>query len=308
MNIVLIGGSGFIGQRFAQIARLAKHDITIVSRYARPADATSEWIEGGIAALVRDPSRLAAADIVCHFASTSVPATSNADPVADVLENLVPNLKLLQAMREVGNKRIAYLSSGGAVYGVPRYSPIDETHSQWPISSYGIVKASMERYLSLYAEQYSFHPLVIRPSNPYGPGQDGTKNFGIVATLIALAKVRGEATLYGDGSIVRDFIFIDDLCNFILASIEAGIAGVYNCGSGQGTSLLDVLHAVEHCSGYKFRRRYLPARPIDPPAIVLNIDKAKRDLSWEPLTSFNDGVNQTWKAQIEQRYVHVQSR
>jgi UDP-glucose 4-epimerase len=296
VHIVLIGGSGFIGEHFAHAACAAGHEVTVVSRRPAPTKAEVRWIDGGIAALAADRATLASADIVCHFASTSVPAASNLDPAGDIRDNLLTGVQLLDAMRDAGTTRIMYLSSGGAIYGQPRYSPIDEEHPQDPMSSYGIVKASMEHYLSLYARLYGLRPLVVRPSNPFGPGQAGSGQFGVVANFLALAASGATATIFGDGSIVRDFVYIDDLTRFLLAAAQSDRSGVYNCGSGVGHSLIDVLHAVEQACGHPIGRRHVAARAADPSSVVLDIRRAAEHFSWAPRVSLEEGVAATWRA------------
>ena len=296
MRIILIGGSGFIGRHFAERAIQAGHEVTIVSRWSehRPAGA-AQWLGGGMERLIQDHGLLRDVDIVCQFASVSTPASSAGDPLGDVNGNLVPNIRLFEAMRAADVRRIVYLSSGGAVYGVPHYSPMDEQHPQWPISSYGIVKGSIERYLGLYEQLHRFRPLIVRPANPYGPRQSESNFLGFITTMLKLAADDREATVFGDGSIVRDFVYIDDLCDLLLRGIEAEATGIYNCGSGSGASLMQMLGAIEAIIGRPVRRRHESARAFDPPAIVLDIAKAARDLGWTPQVSLEEGIARCWK-------------
>jgi UDP-glucose 4-epimerase len=295
VRIILIGGSGFIGRRFAERAIEQGHHVTIVSQRSAPATwGGADWISGGMARLIESPLLLRNADVVCQFASVSTPASSAVDPVGDVNGNLLPSIRLLEAMRTAGTKRIVFISSGGAVYGIPRYSPMDEEHPQWPISSYGIVKGSIERYLGLYKELYGFSPFIIRPANPYGPGQHESSFLGFITTMLKIAKEDGEAIIFGDGSIVRDFVYIDDLCDLLLLGIECNITGVFNCGSGTGGTLLEVLDAVEQVTGKRIRRNHKISRPFDPPTIMLDITKARQELSWSPKTSLQEGLERSW--------------
>ncbi|HEX8303055.1 NAD-dependent epimerase/dehydratase family protein [Sphingomonas sp.] len=294
MRILLIGGSGFIGSRFASAAAAAGHEVTIVSRSPRPQATPYGWIAGGIDALLADPNLIARADMLCQFASTTFPATSSLDPVADVTENLIPNIQLLEAMRGMGASRILYLSSGGAVYGRPERNPIPEMHTQRPISSYGIVKGAVERYLGMHAELHGLQTTIIRPANPYGPGQSAARQQGVIAALLAAARDDREAVIYGDGSIIRDFIYLDDLCGLLLTALESGATGVFNAGSGQGASLNEVIDTVESVTGRKIRRKTLPVREFDPPAIVLDIGRARDQLGWSPSVPLKEGIARTW--------------
>ena len=293
MRIVVTGGNGFIGSHFVAAAVDKGHRVTVAGLGETPRfphGRPFEFLPGGVLGLAAAPAVLSAADIVCHFASSTTPATSNADPAADIEANLVGTVQLLEAMRRTGNRRILYLSSGGAVYGRPLATPISEDHPLNPMSSYGVGKMAAEKYLRMYKELYDFSPIVIRPSNPYGPGQETVGQLGVVTTFIHLALSGNPATFWGDGSIVRDFISISDLTALVLAAAESKITGTYNCGAGVGTSLIELAAIVERASGKSLARVVQPARPFDPPSIVLDIRKAERTFGWSPKVELEDGI------------------
>lgn len=297
MRIVVVGGSGFIGRHFVRAAAGAGHEVCVVSRGGAGMHSDLPGVRvigGGAEALAANPQELAAADAILHFASTSIPASSNADPVADIRGNLIPGVMLLDAMREAGCKRIIYLSSGGAIYGRPLHSPIPEDHPQRPISSYGVVKGALERYLGMYADLHGFRAAIVRPANPFGPGQDLSGQIGVISAMLGAARSGERPVVYGDGSIVRDFLYIDDLCTLLLGILERDATGTYNCGSGTGASIAEVMAIVEKVSGCRFDPHYLPARAFDPPAIVLDIARARAELDWTPQVSLEEGIARTW--------------
>ncbi|QTC91476.1 NAD-dependent epimerase/dehydratase family protein [Brevundimonas goettingensis] len=299
MKIVVAGGNGFIGGHFVARAIARGHEVTVCARSPRDrldAPRPHAVITGGLEQLVDEFDRYADADVICHFASSTVPATSNADPARDITDNLVQTVRLLDAMRDSGCKRIVYLSSGGAVYGVPKYSPIDEDHPQNPISSYGIVKSAVERYLALYSASGGLSAAVVRPANPYGPGQNPAGQIGAVPVFLGAAREGRPITLYGDGSTVRDFVYIDDLTDLLTRIVESDVTGVFNCGGGgEGTSLADLIATVEAVTGRPLAVTRLPARAFDPPLIVLDNARAS-GLDWRPTVSLEEGVRRTWRA------------
>jgi UDP-glucose 4-epimerase len=200
---------------------------------------------------------------------------------------------LFEAMREHGNRRILFLSSGGAVYGVPRETPMREDHPTDPISPYGVVKLAIEKFLGSYAANHGFRPAIVRPANPYGPDQGKLGQLGAVWTFLHTIQHGGTATLFGDGSIVRDFVHVDDLCRLMLACIEQQCDGVFNCGGGGGgTSLGDLIALIEQVTGKTLALDRRPARSFDPPAIVLDVERARSQLGWEPRISLPEGIEQ----------------
>jgi len=303
IKIVIIGGNGFIGSHFTAEAVDRGHQVVVCElsdtppRYAhgRP----YELIEGGIDALISCFDDLSDVDIVCHFASSTTPATSNVNPARDIEENLVRNILLLEKMRSVGKKRILYLSSGGAIYGTPQYTPIDEEHPQCPLSSYGIVKGAMERYLELYSVLYGFQSAIVRPSNPYGPGQNLNSHVGVISTFLDCVRRRVPLTMYGNGSIIRDFVYVSDLVSLMIDIVEQGVCGTFNCGHGEGVSLRQLANIVSEVTGSKLEIHHEPARSFDPMIVLLDIKRAKERVGWVPSVTLVEGIRKTWDALIE---------
>lgn len=293
MHLVVVGGNGFIGSNFVAAAVDCGHEVTVVGHTPTPRLAHGrpfQFLGGGLDALAGNQDLLARADRICHFATMVTPASSNADPIADITGNLAPTVRLLEAMRHNGNRRILFLSSGGAVYGHPHYVPLDEAHPLNPLSSYGVVKSTIEQYLRLYEANYGFAATIIRPANPYGPGQTSIGQLGVVSTFLHLAQTGGTATLWGDGSVVRDFIYVSDVVALLLAAVQSDKTGTFNCGAGTGTSLLELIGIVEQITGSALAREFRPARAFDPPEVVLDISRAQKAFNWSPLVSLEQGI------------------
>ena len=289
MHVIIVGGNGFIGRHFATRSERAGHRITIVGR-SRDYAGAHDYLPGGQAALAANPALLAEADLVCHLASSTIPATANADPISDIAANLVDTLRLLEAMRHNGNGRLLYLSSGGAIYGAPASGPIREDHPTDPLSAYGITKLAVEKYLVMHARTQALRPIIIRPSNAYGSGQTSFGRLGAVTTFLNLALGGETATIWGDGSVVRDYVHVSDICELMLLAAEAQQTGIYNCGSGRGTSLLELIALIETITGKPIPRDMRPARSFDPPAIVLDTSRAEATFGWTPKVNLEDGI------------------
>ncbi len=298
MRVLLIGGNGFIGSHLAERLRAMGHHPSVLDPGSPRGDVDWHGIDYMRAAWT-DADALDAAlrscETVVHLASSTVPSTANADPAADVGANLLGTLALLDAMRRHGRRRIVFFSSGGTVYGNPERLPVDEAHALRPIGSYGIVKAAVEGYLRMYAQAGEIEPLILRPSNPYGPRQSLVGAQGFVATVMARLRDGGTLRLWGDGSHVRDYLYIDDLVALAAQAAVSDVCGVFNVGSGVGHSLNAVRASIEAVAGRALTVESLPARPFDVREIVLDIAAARTCFDWAPEVDMAQGVERMWR-------------
>ncbi len=297
----VIGASGFIGRNLVDL--LVRHpDSCRVRAVVRPSaqnlfvglpqvDVKIASLED-VDALVRGVTD---SDVVYHLASGSVPSTSNADPHHDIEVNLQGTLRLLEACRQAGVRRIVFVSSGGTVYGQLKQSPVPEDHPTFPICSYGIVKLAIERYLHLYQTLHGLDYTILRASNPYGPFQSTTGLQGVVPVFVSKLLLREPIEIWGDGSVVRDFLHVDDLVGALKMAghMSEGKSGIYNVGSGYGTSLNKLLKTLTRVSGLSDTRIYRPGRAYDVPRSVLDITRIKSELDWKPNLSLEEGLSST---------------
>lgn len=299
MRALVIGGNGFIGASLVEALRARGVDVAVLDPGRPRADLDWRGITyhtGSLADSAATARALDGVQVVFHLASTTVPGTSNLDPLADVQGNLVATLGLLGAMRAAGVRRIVYFSSGGTVYGNPSVSPVPESHPLHPISSYGVVKVAIENYLYMYQQLGDIDPVVLRPSNPYGPRQSTAGVQGAIAAFLGQA-ARGEPVrIWGDGEVVRDYLYIDDLAELAALAGLSGVTGVFNVGSGEGHSLNALVAQVSGVIGRPLPVDYLPGRAFDVRRVVLDIGAARRTFGWSPRTPLRDGLATTWAA------------
>jgi UDP-glucose 4-epimerase len=297
---LVLGGKGFIGSHLVDGLVAAGHAVRVLDRpnlapLSDPATvAKVEWFDGDSTSETDVRQALEGCDICYHLVSTTLPKSSNADPLFDVETNVIGTLRLLTHAVRLGVKKVVFVSSGGTVYGVPQVVPIDEYHPTEPISSYGITKLAIEKYLHLFFDLHKLDYTILRVSNPFGERQRTRAHQGAIA--IFLGKVlRGETVdIFGDGSTVRDYVYIGDVTNALLrAGIHKGSQRLFNIGSGVGLTLNDVLDEIERATGLTSKRNYAPARGFDVPRNILSIARAKADMGWEPHTSFADGLTRT---------------
>jgi UDP-glucose 4-epimerase len=226
--------------------------------------------------------------------STTLPKTSNDNPVYDVESNVVGTLRLLELCRSQGVRKVVFVSSGGTVYGVPRSVPIDESHPTDPTCSYGIHKLVIEKYLQLSHRIHGLDYSVVRPPNLYGPRQRLDIAQGAVAVFLDRA-LRGQPIqVWGDGSVVRDYLYVGDAAEALLkAAAFEGEPRLFNIGSGVGTSLTQLIKEIETLLGCPVAVEYTAARALDVPANVLDASLARRHLGWAARTSLAEGLRRT---------------
>jgi UDP-glucose 4-epimerase len=300
MKIVVFGGGGFIGSAIVDRLLLSGHEVRIFERprvlpYRSFGESEKvEWIAGDMLSVHDLATAVEGRDAVLHLVSSTLPKNSNEDMIYDVQSNLVPTLGLLDAMVERGVGRIVFISSGGTVYGRPKYLPIDEAHPTDPLVSYGITKLAIEKYLLLYQRMRGIKATILRVANPYGERQRAETAQGAVGVFLHRA-LRGQAIeIWGDGSIIRDYLYVGDVADAFAKALEyGGEESVFNIGSGVGVSLNELIPVIELAIGRKIERRYMPGRAFDVPASVLCNGLAKRELGWEPKVPLPEGIRLT---------------
>jgi UDP-glucose 4-epimerase len=252
------------------------------------------WIEGEFSNPAHLDAALEGQEIVFHLVSTTLPQSSNENPTFDFMSNVGGTIELLKAARRRGVKKIVFPSSGGTVYGMPSMVPIPETHPTEPRSSYGISKLAIEKYLALFHSEHGLEYAILRLANPYGRYQSPQSAQGAVAVFAWKALTGKAIEIWGNGEVVRDYIYVSDAVDAMVAAMnyEPG-ACLFNVGSGQGRTLIDVIRAIEKVIGREIAVTYMPPRSLDTPVNVLDISKIKRELGWHPKVSFEDGIRTT---------------
>lgn len=298
MKVLVTGGNGFLGASLVERLRAGGHAVRVLD--PAPPRADMDWngvdyVRAGLDHPDLAGEVLKGVDLVYHLSSTTVPATSNLDPAADVRGNLLASLRLFEAMGQAGVRRIVFFSSGGTVYGNPDVLPVGEDHPLRPISSYGVVKSAIEQYLGMYRQLGVLQPVILRPSNPYGPRQSAAGAQGVVAAFLARAGEGQGVAIWGDGSTVRDYLYVDDLVTLAVRAGESGEVGVFNAGSGEGVSLDQLCARIRAVTGAALPVDYLPARGIDVRQVVLDIDRARRVFGWQARTTLDEGLSRTWQ-------------
>ena len=295
---LLLGGSGFLVGHILDALLERGVAVRVFDRARpsadRPLPSNVEMCEGDLGNRGDLAAAIDGCEIVVHLVSTTLPKNSNDDPAHDLESNVVATVRFLDIARQRGVKKVVFASSGGTVYGVPRVLPIPELHETTPVCSYGIHKLTIERYLDLYHRLHGLDYCVLRMSNPYGERQRPDAAQGVVAVFLDRALRAEPVEVWGDGSVVRDYIYVKDVARAFCRAIDySGELRVFNIGSGRGVSLNDLLAAIESLLGRSVERHYLPGRAFDVPVNVLDNSRAETHLDWRPAFSFRDGLRRT---------------
>lgn len=299
MRVALIGGAGFIGTNLA-IHLSKKEDVTIVDR-SEEYFSTMKSLDLPVKYLVA-PFELDAdfdeqvknQDIVYHLASTVIPGNSNNNIANELEANIIVTCKLLDACVRQGVKKVVFISSGGAVYGKQGECPIDEDTLSYPISSYGIEKITIEKLLYLYRYIHGLDYRVVRLANPYGPYQRPNGKLGVVTTFVYEMLNDRKLQVYGDGNVVRDFIYIEDAVKAIdkVAQGESNYK-TFNIGSGMGVSVNNLIAVIEHTLKKTAKVEYIHGRSADVPVNYLDINRYESIYGRLVETPLKEGIKKT---------------
>jgi UDP-glucose 4-epimerase len=296
-NILLLGGFGFLGINILNHIDLYKskdYQVLVFDRYEKHPmglqfDCNIKTVSGDFSDrnALEHVFKQEKIDLVIHAISTTLPALPFSARF-DIESNLIPTVELLNIMVKYNVSDIVYISSGGAVYGS---SPNrhKETDNLFPISSYGIVKLAIEKYLFQYAALYRLNPLVLRLSNPYGKYHFSQKQ-GICNVALRAAIYNNQFVVWGDGNAKKDYIFVEDFTHILFSLLEKNVfSEIINIGSGCVLSVNDILHAIQNrISGFKWS--YTDASLFDVHNFELNTNKLKSYIGEYAFTPFNQGL------------------
>jgi UDP-glucose 4-epimerase len=308
--VLLFGGSGFIGSSIAN--RLAsspdQKKIIVVGRSASPNYALSarvEYISGDLKNLDFVKNLLKRADEVIDLSCDTNPITPTLNAATFLQTHVAPVLSRMEASLQFNLKRYLYFSSGGAIYGNTKTLPICEEAPKFPISQYGLEKLYCENYSDYLKKIKNFPVVILRPSNPYGITQIGSRGQGFIGAAVNNIINLQPVVIYGDVGKTRDYLYMDDLVDAVIALAETNISsGVFNVGTGVGLNNAEVLEVIQkeiEPYGYKVTKRHESARAFDVEANILNPEKLMKTTGWRPKINIGTGVAKLIKAAMQKR-------
>lgn len=316
MNVLVIGGAGYIGSHMVRVLDRAGHKIWVLDNLSTgfvQAVTAGELVIGEMsdAKLVKSLLSDNSIDVVMHFAACALVGESCVNPAKYYQNNVVASLQLLEAMREVDVRKIVF-SSSCATYGIPETVPIVETTPQKPVNPYGFTKLVIEQALRDYADAYNFGFAALRYFNaagasPHGSiGEDHSPESHLIPLVLQAALGQRESvTVFGsdwptpDGSCVRDYIHVDDLADAHLRAMERIENGKFlelNLGTGTGISVKQIIETCREVTGREIASSDGARRAGDPPELVADASLARKTLGWRPKYTTPKSIIETaWK-------------
>ena len=301
-KIILFGGAGFIGTNLAiELSQDENNDITLVDRDINFFEDLRKlnlqkfsYVESDFSENTNFDELLEGQEVVYHLVSTTVPTTSNQQIPQELSANIIVTSKLLEACVRQNVKKVIFISSGGTVYGKEVCCPLKEETPTYPISSYGLQKITIEKLLYLYDYMYNLDYRIVRLSNPYGPYQRPNGILGAVTTFTYKALNDEEITVFGDGSVVRDFIYIDDAVDAIIKIATQNVEQkTFNLGCGYGTSIKQLLDIISSTLNIHLKIKYVEGRSVDVPVNYLDIQRYEKYFGTLSPISLEEGIKKT---------------
>ena len=303
MKVVITGGAGFIGHHLATFLKDRGYEVTCIDNlYRASEDALRILKDAGISLIsvdICDYRRLYKAikelnpDAVVHSAALISVDESFKRPDIYLRCNTLGTLYVAKACLECKVSRLIYISTA-AVYGDPVKLPIAEDHPLNPKSPYGLSKLFGEEVVKFYSRAYGLNYVVLRLFNVYGPRQPLSEYAGVITKFIERVNAGLPPIIYGDGTQVRDFIHVKDVCRAIEKSLTTQhVNEVYNVGSGDPVSINDLAKLVLKLKRMNMECLYAPPRPGDIRASYASIDRARALLRWRPRVDLEDGIRRT---------------
>jgi UDP-glucose 4-epimerase len=292
VRAVVTGGAGFIGSNLVDALVGRGDEVVVVDDLSSGRRDHVSPAASFVEADIRDGIDAGGADVVFHLAAQADVQTSMRRPDQDAAINVVGTVRVLEAARASG-AQVLFSSTGGAIYGECD-APAPESAPRRPVSPYGIAKLCAEEYLAGWNRIHGTDHVALRFGNVFGPRQDSSLEGGVVSIFLERL-ARGEETLiFGDGLQSRDFVFVGDVVDALLAAV--GHAGdVFNVGTGEETSVLELHRLCAKVAGVDAEQRLEGARLGDARRSVLDVSHAAEELGWRPRVPLEDGLRQTWE-------------
>jgi len=314
MRVLVTGGAGFIGSHVVDAYLDIEHDVAVIDDLSRGSARNLNPLARFYAGDIRDRAFVESVfarekpEVVNHHAAQMDVRRGVREPLYDAEVNILGSLHLIEAAVQHGARHFLYTSTAGAAYGEPEQLPVSEESAINPLTPYGVSKHTVEHYLYTFSRLYGLRYVVLRYGNVYGPRQSSQGEAGVFAIFCEQLLAGVQPVIYGDGSKVRDYVYVDDVVQANLAALERGTGEIFNIGTGVASTDHEVFCLVRGLLKKKdVEPRYAPKRPGEIDKICLDISKARTLLGWNPEVGLREGARRTVQY-FEQRWQHSRAR
>lgn len=293
LKCMVTGASGFIGSNLCEALLKQNYEVSTIDPLMDKINVGnySETFVGSFSDKKLLDRALKDIDYVFHLACTTIPQASAENPTHDIQSNVVGVINLLEKCVEHNIKKFFYFSSGGTVYGIQKGGKIKENSLTNPVNFHGVMKLSIEKYLQVFNQMHGLDYVVFRPSNVYGTGYKFGKPQGVVNIYLKNIIENKPILIWGDGSIVRDYIWVKDVIDAVVKSIKKNVRNkIYNIGSGIGVSLIELVSIIENIIKKKAYIIFEEKRSVDIPLNILDASLAQKELNWKIKVSLRKGI------------------
>jgi len=299
MRILVTGGAGFIGSHLVDALIKRKHRVVVVDDLSvglrRNVNPKARFIK-----LAVQDKKLKTVfssnkfDFVFHLAAQKNVRISVDNPVFDAEVNIVGSLNLLEQCRKFKIKKFIFMSTGGAIYGDTASIPTRETHSEDPISPYGVAKLAIDKYLHYYHTVFGLQYVSLRLANIYGPRQDPKGEAGVVAIFFDRILKNLQPVINGNGKQTRDYVYVGDVVKAGILALQPPVKGIYNIGTAKETSVNSLFAHIRKISNSKFDQKHAPALACEQQRSCLSAGKFRKQVGWRPMFDLPQGLALTY--------------
>jgi UDP-glucose 4-epimerase len=306
MRTLVTGGAGFIGSNLVDALLARGDEVVVVDNLTTGRESNLSQAQAAdlVKADIREAEELtrivkeAAPEAIFHLAAQIDVRKSDLDPAADARINVEGTVNVLEAARQANVQRLVNTSTGGAIYGDVDTIPTPESMPPAPMAGYGTSKYCAEQYCNLYTRLHGLSTVTVRLGNVFGPRQDPLGEAGVIAIFCGKLMDGGRPTIYGDGRQTRDYIYVGDVVRGQLAAADNRTHnGAFNIGTGQETSVLDLLEILQQQGGRDdFEPQFAEARLGEIERSCLDVTRARTELGWQAETGLAEGMSATLEA------------
>ena len=298
IKVLVTGGAGFIGSHLVDRLVQEGNEVVVIDNLStgkrKQVNKKAQFYKMDIRSKrIERVFRKERPLIVVHLAAQMNVRLSTEDPVFDAEVNILGTINLLEHAVKNGVRKVSFASSGGAVYGEQEVFPAAESHRTDPLSPYGISKLAGEKYLAYYTNTMGLRHAIMRFGNVYGPRQEPEGEAGVIAIFSKLMLDGGQPIINGTGKQTRDFVYVDDVVEAIMVTLDEDIQGIFNVGTGQEATVNECYGIIKELTNSSCKDLYGAAKKGEQFRSVLDVRKLREGFDWEPQVSLAEGLKMT---------------